>query len=71
MPIPAWKLWLLAPLCAVALTAVINTAFDYVPYLDALQKHGLNYTRFYAGAMFETIDKFITCLLYTSDAADE
>lgn len=40
--------------------AVINTAFDYVPYLDALQKHGLNYTRFYAGAMFETIDKFIT-----------
>src|SRR5258708_27958288 len=40
--------------------AVINKAFDYLPYLDALQKHGLNYTRFYAGAMFETIDKFIT-----------
>jgi len=40
--------------------AVINKAFDYVPYLGALQKHGLNYTRFYAGAMFETIDKFIT-----------
>lgn len=40
--------------------AVINTAFDYVPYLDTLQKYGLNYTRFYAGAMFETIDKFIT-----------
>src|SRR5258708_14615760 len=40
--------------------AVINKAFDYVPYLDALHAHGLNYTRFYAGAMFETIDKFIT-----------
>jgi len=40
--------------------AVINTAFDYVPYLDALQAYGLNYTRFYPGAMFETIDKYIT-----------
>src|SRR6266852_4231737 len=40
--------------------AVINKAFDYVPYLDALKDHGLNYTRFYPGAMFETIDKFIT-----------
>ena len=40
--------------------AVINKAFHYVPYLDTLQKYQLNYTRFYAGAMFETIDKFIT-----------
>src|SRR5882762_933902 len=40
--------------------AVINTAFDYVPYLDALKEHGLNYTRIYAGAMFETTDKFVT-----------
>ena len=40
--------------------AVINRAFDYVPYLDALKAHGMNYTRFYPGAMFETIDKFIT-----------
>ena len=40
--------------------AVINNAFDYVPYLEALKEHGLNYTRFYPGAMFETIDKFIT-----------
>ncbi|MBZ5594261.1 MAG: hypothetical protein LAP39_18625 [Acidobacteriia bacterium] len=40
--------------------AVINRAFDYVPYLDTLKAHGLNYTRPYAGAMFETIDKFIT-----------
>jgi hypothetical protein len=28
--------------------------------LDTLKAHGLNYTRFYPGAMFETIDKFIT-----------
>jgi hypothetical protein len=40
--------------------AVINSAFDYVPYLDTLRAHGLNYTRFYPAAMFETIDKFIT-----------
>lgn len=40
--------------------AVINRAFDYLPYLDALKAHGLNYTRFYAGAMFETIGKFVT-----------
>ena len=40
--------------------AVINRAFDYVPYLDTLKAYGLNYTRPYAGAMFETIDKFIT-----------
>lgn len=40
--------------------AVINGAFDYGPYLDALRAHGLNYTRFYPGAMFEPIDKFIT-----------
>ena len=91
MSFPVPRLWLLAPLCSLALTAqpicphpanphyflfngqptilitsaehygaVINKAFDYVPYLDALQSHGLNYTRFYPGAMFETIDKFIT-----------
>ena len=40
--------------------AVINKAFDYVPYLDALNAHGLNYTRIYPGAMFETTDKWIT-----------
>ncbi|MFN7993936.1 MAG: hypothetical protein U0Q18_10060 [Bryobacteraceae bacterium] len=40
--------------------AVINKAFRYEPYLDTLQKYQLNYTRFYPGAMFETIDKFIT-----------
>ena len=39
--------------------AVINTAFDYVAYLDALQAHGLNYTRFYPGAMFEPVGKFM------------
>ncbi len=40
--------------------AVINRAFDFVPYLDTLKAYGMNYTRPYAGAMFETIDKFIT-----------
>lgn len=40
--------------------SVINKAFDYVPYLDTLKAHGLNYTRIYPGAMFETTDKWIT-----------
>ena len=40
--------------------AVINGAFDYVRYLDTLKAHGLNYTRFYAGAMLEPVGKFIT-----------
>jgi hypothetical protein len=39
--------------------AVINKDFDYVTYLDALKAYGLNYTRIYAGAMFEPIGKFI------------
>ncbi len=39
--------------------AVINRDFDYVAYLDALQAHGLNYTRFYLGAMFEPAGKFM------------
>lgn len=39
--------------------AVINLAFDYVPYLDALSAHGLNYTRIYPGAMFESTGKYI------------
>jgi len=38
--------------------AVINKDFDYVTYLDALKSYGLNYTRIYAGAMFEPIGKF-------------
>jgi hypothetical protein len=40
--------------------AVINKAFDYVPYLDMLKAYGLNYTRIYPGAMFETTDKYVT-----------
>ena len=40
--------------------AVVNKDFDYVPYLDALKSYGLNYTRIYAGAMFEPQGKFIT-----------
>jgi len=39
--------------------AVVNKDFDYVPYLDALKAYGLNYTRIYAGAMFETVGKYI------------
>lgn len=39
--------------------AVINKDFDYVAYLDDLQAHGLNYTRFYPGAMFEPVGKFM------------
>lgn len=40
--------------------AVINTAFDYVPYLDALKEHGMNYTRIYPGAMIESTDKWVS-----------
>lgn len=39
--------------------AVVNKDFDYVTYLDALKSYGLNYTRIYAGAMFEPQGKFI------------
>ena len=39
--------------------AVINKDFDYVAYFDALRAHGLNYTRFYPGAMFEPAGKFM------------
>lgn len=39
--------------------AVINGEFDYVAYLDKLKKYGLNYTRIYPGAMFETFGKWI------------
>ncbi len=38
--------------------AVVNKAFDYVAYLDALQSYGLNYTRIYPGFLFEPIGKF-------------
>src|SRR6185437_2583634 len=38
---------------------VVNKDFDYVTYLDALKSYGLNYTRIYAGAMFEPQGKFI------------
>ena len=37
---------------------VINKDFNYVAYFDALKSYGLNYTRIYAGAMFEPIGKF-------------
>ena len=40
--------------------AVINKDFDYVKYLDALKAYGMNYTRIYPGAMFETVGKYMT-----------
>ena len=33
--------------------AVINTQFDYLPYLDRLAEYGCNYTRIYPGALLE------------------
>jgi hypothetical protein len=39
--------------------AVVNRAFDYQAYLDALKSYGLNYTRIYPGFLFEPVDKFI------------
>ena len=38
--------------------AVVNKAFDYNAYLDALKSYGLNYTRIYPGFLFEPVDKF-------------
>lgn len=39
--------------------AVVNLDFDYVGYLDVLAEKGLNYTRIYPGAYFETDGYFI------------
>jgi hypothetical protein len=39
--------------------AVVNGDFDYIPYLDTLRAHGLNYTRIYPGFLFEPMGKFI------------
>src|ERR1700722_13742802 len=39
--------------------AVINGEFDYIPYLNALQAYGLNYTRIYPGVLFEPMGKFM------------
>src|SRR5450759_3692053 len=38
--------------------AVVNRAFDYRAYFDALKSYGLNYTRIYPGFLFEPKDKF-------------
>lgn len=40
--------------------AVLNKAFNYVAYLDALKANGLNYTRIYPGALFEPVGKYMT-----------
>ncbi len=39
--------------------AVVNRAFDYNAYLDALKQYGLNYTRIYPGYLIEPKDKFV------------
>lgn len=39
--------------------AVINLDFDYLPYLDCLAAHRLNYTRIYPGALIEKEGDFI------------
>jgi len=38
---------------------VVNGAFDYVKYFDALKAYGLNYTRIYPGYLFEPVGKFV------------
>ena len=38
---------------------VINKEFDYIRYFDALKAYGMNYTRIYAGAMWEPMGKWI------------
>jgi hypothetical protein len=40
--------------------AVINLDFDYLPYLDRLADHKLNYTRIYPGALIEKEGDFIS-----------
>jgi hypothetical protein len=36
--------------------SVINPAFDYIKYLNTLQKDGLNYTRLFTGSMYWEIE---------------
>lgn len=38
--------------------AVVNRAFDYVPYLTTLQEDGLNYTRIFVGSYVENTESF-------------
>jgi hypothetical protein len=38
--------------------AVMNRAFDYNAYLDALKSYGLNYTRIYPAAFVEPVGTF-------------
>ena len=38
---------------------VVNGAFDYVRYFDALKAYGLNYTRIYPGYLFEPVGKYV------------
>jgi len=36
--------------------SVINPAFDYIKYLNTLQKDGMNYTRIFTGAMYWEVE---------------
>ena len=36
--------------------SVINPAFDYIKYLNTMQKDGMNYTRLFTGSMYWEID---------------
>src|SRR5271157_2646232 len=39
--------------------AVINADFDYVKFLDAIARYGMNFTRIYAGAYMERDGDFV------------
>src|ERR1035437_6604531 len=38
--------------------AVLNPAFDFIRYLNTLQKDGMNYTRMFSGTYFEKDGSF-------------
>ncbi|MBX2922847.1 MAG: hypothetical protein KF746_11685 [Chitinophagaceae bacterium] len=48
--------------------ALVNTEFDYVAYLNALQKRGMNYTRIFSGAYIEG-EKDIQWMRYNNTLA--
>jgi len=50
--------------------AVINRAFDYVAYLDALKSYGLNYTRIYPAAFIEPEGTFLPDNTLAPNSAD-
>ena len=48
--------------------AVINKAFDYIRYFDALAEYGLNYTRIYPGAVVEPQGSWLSEDMLSPDA---